>query len=65
MLGLGIGWLKPEFEAFGVNYDPVPERLAALEEALEIIPGVWGPEKFAYVGSQYQIGPLQITPPPL
>ena len=65
MLGLGIGWLKPEFEAFGANYDPVPERFAALEEALEIIPGVWGPEKFAYVGRHYQIGPLQVTPPPL
>ncbi len=65
LLGLGIGWLKPEFEAFGENYDPAPERFAALEEALEIIPGVWGAEKFAYVGQHYQIGPLRITPPPL
>jgi alkanesulfonate monooxygenase SsuD/methylene tetrahydromethanopterin reductase-like flavin-dependent oxidoreductase (luciferase family) len=65
MLGLGIGWLKPEFEAFGASYDPAPERFAALEEALEIIPGVWGPEKFAYVGTYYQVGPLQVTPPPL
>ena len=65
MLGLGIGWLKPEFEAFGVDYDSVPARFKALEEALEIISGVWGPEKFAYIGSRYQIGPLQITPPPV
>jgi alkanesulfonate monooxygenase SsuD/methylene tetrahydromethanopterin reductase-like flavin-dependent oxidoreductase (luciferase family) len=65
VLGLGIGWLKPEFEAFGVNFDPPAERYAALEEALEIIPGVWGPEKFAYVGKHYQSGPLRITPPPV
>jgi alkanesulfonate monooxygenase SsuD/methylene tetrahydromethanopterin reductase-like flavin-dependent oxidoreductase (luciferase family) len=65
LLGLGVGWLKPEFEAFGVNYDPLPERYAALEEALEIIPGVWGPEKFAFIGQHYQMGPLQITPPPV
>jgi len=65
LLGLGIGWLKPEFEAFGIDYDPVPERFAALEEALEIIPGVWGPEKFAYIGQHYHIGPLRITPPPM
>ena len=51
MLGLGIGWLKTEFEALGASYDPAPERFAALEEALEIIPGVWGAEKFAYVGT--------------
>jgi alkanesulfonate monooxygenase SsuD/methylene tetrahydromethanopterin reductase-like flavin-dependent oxidoreductase (luciferase family) len=43
----------------------VPERFAALEEALEIIPGVWGPEKFAYIGQHYHIGPLRITPPPM
>jgi alkanesulfonate monooxygenase SsuD/methylene tetrahydromethanopterin reductase-like flavin-dependent oxidoreductase (luciferase family) len=65
LLGLGIGWLKPEFEALGVNFDSTAERFAALEEALEIIPGVWGPEKFAYVGKHYQIGPLRVTPPPL
>lgn len=65
LLGLGIGWLKPEFEALGVNFDPPAERFAALEEALEIIPGVWGPEKFAYVGRCYQIGPVRITPPPV
>ena len=65
MLGLGIGWLKSEFEAFGASFDPAPQRFAALEEALEIIPGVWGPEKFAYEGQYYQIGPLQVTPPPL
>ena len=50
MLGLGIGWLVPEFAALGVNFDSNGERFAALEEALEIIPGVWGPEKFAYMG---------------
>ena len=65
LLGLGIGWLKPEFEALGVNFDAAAERFAALEEALEIIPGVWGPDMFAYVGKHYQIGPLRVTPPPL
>ena len=65
LLGLGIGWLKPEFEALGVNFDPPAERFAALEEALEIIPGVWGPEKFAYVGRYYQMGLVRITPPPI
>ncbi len=65
LLGLGVGWLKSEFEAFGVSFDPIPERFAALEEALEIIPGVWGPEKFAYEGQYYQIGPLRVSPPPV
>jgi alkanesulfonate monooxygenase SsuD/methylene tetrahydromethanopterin reductase-like flavin-dependent oxidoreductase (luciferase family) len=65
LLGLGIGWLKSEFEAFGASFDPAPVRFAALEEALEIIPGVWGPEKFAYEGTRYQVGPLRVSPPPV
>jgi alkanesulfonate monooxygenase SsuD/methylene tetrahydromethanopterin reductase-like flavin-dependent oxidoreductase (luciferase family) len=65
LLGLGIGWLKPEFEGFGVTFDPPATRYAALEEALEIIPGVWGAEKFAYMGEHYTMGPVQIAPPPL
>jgi len=65
MLGLGIGWLIPEFAALGLAYPSATERFAALEEALEIIPGVWGDEKFSYDGTYYQVGPVQISPPPL
>ena len=65
MLGLGIGWLVPEFAALGAPVASVTERFAALEEALEIIAGVWGPEKFAYEGTHYQVGPVRITPPPI
>jgi alkanesulfonate monooxygenase SsuD/methylene tetrahydromethanopterin reductase-like flavin-dependent oxidoreductase (luciferase family) len=65
MLGLGIGWLAPEFAALGIPVASLTKRFAALEEALQIIPGVWGPEKFAFEGEYYQVGPVQITPPPL
>lgn len=65
VLGLGVGWLIPEFAALGVPYTSLTERFAALEEALEIIPGVWGPEKFSYDGEHYQVGPVRISPPPL
>lgn len=65
MLGLGIGWLIPEFAALGLSYDSATARFAALEEALAIIPGVWGPERFAFDGTHYQVGPVRITPPPV
>lgn len=63
MLGLGIGWLIPEFAALGLPFASATTRFAALEEALQIISGVWGPEKFAFAGEHYQVGPVQITPP--
>ncbi|MDQ3780018.1 MAG: LLM class flavin-dependent oxidoreductase [Chloroflexota bacterium] len=65
VLGLGIGWLKPEFRALGVPFAPAPERYRALREALAIIPGVWGSEPFSYAGEIYQIDAVQIEPPPL
>ena len=65
MLGVGIGWLIPEFAALGLPYESFKARFAALEEALEIIPGVWGPEKFSYEGEHYQVGPVRISPPPV
>ena len=64
MFGLGIGWLIPEFAAFDVPFLTAPERYRQLEEALAIVAGVWGPEKFAFSGEQYRMGELQITPPP-
>ena len=65
MLGLGIGWLVPEFAAFDVPFLDPGERYRQLEEALSIIAGVWGPEKFTSEGEHYRVQELQITPPPV
>lgn len=64
LLGLGIGWDVPEFGELGMDYPPTPERHAALEEALEIIAGVWGDEPFSYSGQRYQVTNARITPAP-
>lgn len=65
VLGLGIGWLKPEFEAFDLEFAPPAVRYAQLEEALEIIPGAWGDEKFTFHGEQWTVNNLRIAPPPV
>jgi probable F420-dependent oxidoreductase len=36
-LGLGAGWYREEFEAFGYPFGDVGERFAALEEAVEVL----------------------------
>ena len=64
MLGLGIGWLKPEFRALDVPFGPPPERHAALVEALTIIAGAWGDEPFSFEGSHYRTDGLRVVPPP-
>ncbi len=64
VLGLGIGWLKPEFEAFDLDFATPAVRYRQLEEALEIIPGLWGDEKFSFSGEQWRVENLRITPSP-
>ena len=63
MLGLGIGWLAPEFAAFDLPFGSPSERYGQLEEALAILPGVWGAEKFSWSGQHYRVNELQVTPP--
>ena len=36
-LGVGAGWSKEEFEAFGIQFASVGERFAALEETLQVL----------------------------
>jgi alkanesulfonate monooxygenase SsuD/methylene tetrahydromethanopterin reductase-like flavin-dependent oxidoreductase (luciferase family) len=64
ILGLGIGWLKPEFEAFGARFDSATMRYAALEESLATISGMWGTQAYAFTGKHRQTGPLRIQAPP-
>lgn len=65
MLGLGIGWWQGEFRALDVPFRPAPERFAALEEALAIIHGAWGEERFSFTGEHYTVDGLQVVPPPV
>ena len=65
ILGLGHGWNRSEFAQLGLPFPPVPERQAALAEAIEIIRGVWGPEPFSYQGRHHSTEQEQIFPPPV
>ncbi len=47
VLGVGIGWLKEEFDALGASYD---ERAAQTDEYLEVIRNLWETETSSYDG---------------
>ncbi|HVN10748.1 MAG TPA: LLM class flavin-dependent oxidoreductase [Kineosporiaceae bacterium] len=40
--GLGAGWYGPEHDAYGIPFPPAGERLDLLEDALRLLPLVWG-----------------------
>lgn len=64
MLGLGVGYLKREFNALGAEFMSDGDRLRGLEEALAIIQGVWGDEPFTFEGRYYNIDRVRIVPRP-
>jgi alkanesulfonate monooxygenase SsuD/methylene tetrahydromethanopterin reductase-like flavin-dependent oxidoreductase (luciferase family) len=65
ILGLGHGWNSKEFAQLGLPYPPVPDRQEALEEAVQIIRGVWGPQPFTFHGKHHFTVEEQVAPPPV
>jgi probable F420-dependent oxidoreductase len=59
ILGLGAGWHKPEFDAFGFPFD---HRVSRLEEALQIIRPLLHGESMTFSGTYYQVEECVITP---
>lgn len=63
-LGLGAGWLRVEYQAMGMALDPAGTRIARLEEAVQILRGLWSGEPFSFAGRHYRIDGLRLAPAP-
>ena len=61
-LGVGVGYLKGEFYALGVDFD---ERAALFEEALEVIRGIWTTDDFSYEGRHFSARGITAHPRPV
>src|SRR5947209_20172054 len=48
-LGLGAGWMKPEYDQAGIPFDRASERIDRMKEGVQIIKGLFadGPVDFA------------------
>jgi alkanesulfonate monooxygenase SsuD/methylene tetrahydromethanopterin reductase-like flavin-dependent oxidoreductase (luciferase family) len=65
ILGLGSGWLRPEFSALGREFGSAGHRLAALEDTLAIVHGVWSSPPFNYQGTVFSTEGMVAEPPPV
>lgn len=63
VLGVGIGDVAEEFAQLGLSYPPVPTRQQALEETLQIVRGLWGPQPFTFTGAHFQVQAVTVQPP--
>jgi probable F420-dependent oxidoreductase len=71
-IGIGAGWNKPEFDAIGLPFRPVGERVSRLAEAVAVLKGCFGDEPFSLAGKHFTITehhgqpkPVQRPHPPL
>ena len=64
-LGIGAGWFKREFDAYGIPFPPAGERVSALGEALDVLKAVWTQPNPVYSGTFYTLDGAICDPPPL
>jgi probable F420-dependent oxidoreductase len=57
--GLGAGWMESDYRQAGMRYDRAGLRIERLEEALEIIRGVWSQDKTSFAGRHYTVTDAQ------
>jgi probable F420-dependent oxidoreductase len=62
LLGVGIGWLREEFETLGI---PFAERAARTEESIRALRSLWAREPEAFKGAYYRWDPIQSNPKPV
>lgn len=65
VLGIGSGWFEPEHRSFGIDFKTVRGRLEALEEACQIILGMFTQPKTSLRGKHYTVSGAMCVPKPL
>ncbi len=53
--GIGAGWYKHEYLAYGYEYPDAPERLRHLREAVQVILAMWTQEEAHFEGNYYRV----------
>jgi len=64
VLGIGTGWHKPEYEAYGYPYPTIGERMARLEESVRMIKIMFRDGKAAFHGKYYTVKDAPSIPVP-
>ncbi len=63
--GLGLAWYRDEHVAYGWDFPPVTERYALLEDALRLLPLLWGPGAPSFEGRVLTVPEAICYPRPL
>ncbi|HET8618777.1 MAG TPA: TIGR03560 family F420-dependent LLM class oxidoreductase [Acidimicrobiales bacterium] len=63
--GIGAGWYRQEYEAYGYPFPPARDRIAMLGETVEIVRSLWTEPETSYQGRHFTVTAAQCDPKPL
>jgi alkanesulfonate monooxygenase SsuD/methylene tetrahydromethanopterin reductase-like flavin-dependent oxidoreductase (luciferase family) len=64
-LGLGAGWDKQEYQAYGIPFPKPSIRIAQMREGIEIIKQLWTEKKASFRGNYFSLNQATCEPKPL
>ena len=64
ILGVGGGYSDEEFQAFGLRVPSPKEKIEGLEEAVQIIRGLWSTPNFTFEGKHHHTDRAELEPKP-
>jgi F420-dependent oxidoreductase-like protein len=65
LCGIGAAWFEREHRLYGWEFPPLAERFARLEDALELLPLMWGPGSPRFEGRTITVSETTCYPRPL
>ncbi len=64
-LGIGAGWSQIEYEAYGIPFLPIRDRLDQLEEGLQIVRSLFTQETTTFKGKHFSLTDARCEPKPV
>ena len=65
ILGLGAGWYEREYAAYGYRFPDPRERLAVLEETVQVVRRLWSEETVTFDGDHLHLDGAYCDPKPV
>lgn len=62
--GLGAGWIARESQMTGIPFDPAGQRVGRLEEAVQVLKGLFSNGPMTFAGRFYSLNGFEVFPKP-
>ena len=64
IVGLGSGWFAQEFTGYGIEFPPVHDRLAQLDEGIQLMRRMWSEPQVTFSGRHFHTEDVYCEPKP-